>query len=59
MRHVCLGLTSVMLASSAAADADPMCSYTTAYSDPGIHGACFVDATAGCPIHLVMRSSVA
>ena len=31
-----------------------VCTYSSSYNDPFSGGPCFVDAIAGCPIHLVM-----
>ena len=35
-----------------------VCTYTTGYSEPDISGPCFVDAVAGCPVHLVQPHSL-
>lgn len=52
MRQAGLGLAIVLF--SAAPARATTCMYGTSYNDPDIHGPCFVDAIAGCPIHLVM-----
>jgi len=45
---------ALLIATSASVvEAGTICRYGTSYNDPGIGGACFVDAVAGCPIHLV------
>src|SRR5262245_3787504 len=52
MRLASLGLVIVLGSTSPARAA--MCTYGVSYIDPVIHGACFVDAVAGCPVHVVL-----
>jgi hypothetical protein len=52
MRYASLGF-AIALVTAPPAHATT-CSYAISYIDPTIHGACFIDAVAGCPIHLVM-----
>jgi hypothetical protein len=51
--RVCLGFGIVMLAATTA-DAGTVCTYGSSYNDPGIGGVCFIDAVAGCPVHVVL-----
>ena len=43
-----------ILGSVSVAHAATTCTYSTSYDQPGLDGVCFVDAVAGCPVHVVL-----